>query len=462
MAPHIIPPVSPTRKSLLEALALVSLFAYTVWFRVHGVDEGFVLMGDQIRDWDVARRRLVDLPLGGVPSSAGGATVGPAYYWVLWTIASVVGPTFDNLPHAGGIGISLLQALADIVLVWALARRTGSLAVALAIGLAAATSVTDAVVSSTIWNPPVAVAFIKVSLACVLIDGGRSFWTAMLATLTAWGAVQAHTASVLVAGPVLAWTACRPLLEQRHRDAVARVAGIVALIALLQVPWLLNAASVGVQGQSQIGDSLTAVLGSPLGSLRLAASAVAMTENLDTILAVPYHVPWLGGLFVLGGLALLLLSRDPRLVVCGPVPLVVAALAFSLWQGPTFERYWYLVCAPSAAITLLAWPAWLPIRWRTGVGLAMLGIVLAAQPARFALVRATAVYPGYGSMVRGCRQIVGDDRPLKAIEVSGTLMAAVDPLWLCSILGARLTADAVEVAVIDVPGAGAVHYRAQP
>jgi len=113
-------------------------------------------------------------------------------------------------------------------LVWALARRTGSLAVALAIGLAAASSVTDAVVSSTIWNPPVAVAFIKVSLASVLVDSGRSIWMALLTTLAAWSAVQSHTASVLVAGPLLAWTAGAPLLEHRRRDALTRAAGVAA------------------------------------------------------------------------------------------------------------------------------------------------------------------------------------------------------------------------------------------
>jgi hypothetical protein len=306
------------------------------------------------------------------------------------------------------------------------------------------------------------VAFIKVSLASVLVDSGRSIWMALLTTLAAWSAVQSHTASVLVAGPVLAWTAGAPLLEHRRRDTVTRAAGIIALIALLQLPWLINARSVGLQGQTQVGDSVASVLRSPVASLRPAASGIAITENLDAILTAPYHLPWFGSWLVLGGLALLVLARDPRLMACGPVPLIATVLAFSLWQGPTFERYWYLVCAPSAAITLLAWPAALPIRWRGAAGLALLGIVLAAQPARFALVRTTATYPGYGSMVRGCRQIVADGRPLKAIEVSGPLMAAVDPLWLCSILGAQLTVDAVEVAVIDVPGAGVVHYRGQP
>ncbi len=205
---------------------------------------------------------------------------------------------------------------------------------------------------------------------------------------------------------------------------------------------LLNVRSVGPQGQTQVGDSIASVLRSPIASVHPGASAVAMTGNLDAILVAPYHLPWFGGWLVLGGLALLLLYRDRRMVVSGPVPLIATVLAFSLWQGPTFERYWFLVCAPSAAITLLAWPA--------------------ALPARFALVRTTATYPGYGSMVRGCRQIVEDGRPLKAIEVSGPLMAAVDPLWLCSILGAHMTAGAVEVAVIDVPGAGVVHYRGRP
>jgi len=110
---------SLTRRDLA---AFILLSSYLLWFRTHGVSESFWLRGDQIRDWTIALRDLTDLPLSGVPSTAGGTTLGPAYYWFLWLVARTVGPFTGYLPHAGGIGISLLQSVADGVLFLALAR----------------------------------------------------------------------------------------------------------------------------------------------------------------------------------------------------------------------------------------------------------------------------------------------------------------------------------------------------
>jgi hypothetical protein len=58
--------------STRHALAGFALLAYVLWLRTHGIAEGFWLRGDQIRDWAIALRDLTDLPLSGVPSTAGG------------------------------------------------------------------------------------------------------------------------------------------------------------------------------------------------------------------------------------------------------------------------------------------------------------------------------------------------------------------------------------------------------
>jgi hypothetical protein len=448
-------------RSWAEPISLVGLFAYVFWFRVHGLEEDFVLKGDQLRDWDVVLRGVAGLPLGGVPSSAGGATVGPAYYWILWFIARLVGPAFDYLPHAGGLGISLLQSLSDIVLAWALRRRTGSLTVALAVVLLPASSVRDAVFSSTIWNPPVAEALLKLAIASVLADGGQSRAAAAFIALTAWAAVQCHTAGVLVAAPLLTWMAIAPALAGQRRASAVRVAVIIAVVAALQVPWVVKAMSVGAQGQTQVGESLLEVVQSPATALRPLASADALSTNLEGLLATPMVVPFFGVALVVGGGLLIALARDTRLAVCGPVPLLASIGAFALWQGPTFEQYWYLVCLPPAAITLLAWVGFVPSPARRVAGLLVLAAMVAVQPARIPLVRTMAPYPGYGAMVRGCRQIVADDRPVATVVAPGPLMTAVDPLWLCSILNIRLEPDAMDVAVIDLASGGTVSYRAR-
>lgn len=444
-----------------EAFVLVALFAWLVWYRVHGVEEEFLLLFDQIRDWDVVLRGARNLPLGGVPSSAGGTTVGPAYYWILWGIASLVGPAFDYLPHAGGIGISLVQALADIVLAWAVARRTGSLALGVAVALLCATSVRDAIFSSTIWNPPVAEALLKVAIATVLVDDGRSRASALLVGITAWMAVHCHTASVLISAPLLVWTVLQPAVAGQRRETYVR-AGVMALaIGLLQVPWAINTFRVGIQGQTQIADSLQSVAGSPLVYLRVADSTAAFSDHVGSLLAFPWSIPAFALVIAAGGVLLVVFSRDARLAVTGPLPLLLTIAAFSLWQGPEYERYWYLVCLPSAAITLAAWPGFLPWpRAKTVVGLVLLAVMLAAQPVRFPMVRNTVNRPGYGAMVRGCRTIVENGRPVVTVRAPGPLMPTVEPLWLCSILNVPLSGDATEVAVIDLLAGGTVRYEA--
>ena len=91
-----------------------ALFAYVLWARTRGITDTFGLLGDQILYWRMALGRFRDLPLAG-PSSVG-TTIGPAFVWIVWAIRHLVGPWTDNLPHAGGVGISILQSAADALL----------------------------------------------------------------------------------------------------------------------------------------------------------------------------------------------------------------------------------------------------------------------------------------------------------------------------------------------------------
>ena len=151
--------------------------------RTHGISQSFWLHGDQIRDWAIALGPWHDLPLSGTPSTVGGRATGPVFYWTLWLIRIVVGPATGNLPHAGGIGLSIIQSLADGVLLMAIWSRLGSLVLALAIVLAGATSPFDLALSATIWNPPLAVALVKLAMAAVLAAGPRpSRWRALSVT----------------------------------------------------------------------------------------------------------------------------------------------------------------------------------------------------------------------------------------------------------------------------------------
>jgi hypothetical protein len=211
-------------------LTAIALFAYVLWFRTHDITQSFGLAGDQLRDWQVALRAFSELPLTGVSSTAGGNTIGPAYYWILWGIARVIGPFTGYLPHAGGIGISALQSLADALLFLALSARLQSWLAALLIVLIVATSGYDATLSSTIWNPPVAVAFVKMALAALLWERTRTWRTTVAAIAASWIAVHCHTTGILVKRPP-GRTARSGCTGDRRRpsDPVARPGAVVSI-----------------------------------------------------------------------------------------------------------------------------------------------------------------------------------------------------------------------------------------
>ena len=107
----------------------------------------------------------------------------------------------DNLPHAGGAFVALLQSIADTWLLVALSRRV-HWGLALAICLLIASAPFDIAISSVIWNPPVSAALIKMATASALMLNASSPMTQVAATAgLAWMAVQAHLSAIFVAGP---------------------------------------------------------------------------------------------------------------------------------------------------------------------------------------------------------------------------------------------------------------------
>src|SRR5262245_23843594 len=105
-----------SRRQFVTCLAVsLIVFSYLVFIRTRRISQTFWLLGDQILYWRMALGSWRDLPIGGGPSSVGGTTLGPIFLWLLWGIRQIVGPWTYNLPHAGGIGLGILQSIADTV-----------------------------------------------------------------------------------------------------------------------------------------------------------------------------------------------------------------------------------------------------------------------------------------------------------------------------------------------------------
>src|SRR5690349_17238180 len=79
-------------RPLFDAVVLGVLALYLIVVRLWGVSETLWMLADQIRDWRLALGPFSGLPLTGTSSTAGGASLGPIYYWVLWISRVVIGP----------------------------------------------------------------------------------------------------------------------------------------------------------------------------------------------------------------------------------------------------------------------------------------------------------------------------------------------------------------------------------
>lgn len=87
------------RRWIAGIAGTLAVCLYLLFFRVHGIESNFPLLGEQVRDWSIALRNFADLPLVGPRSVTSGLDIGPVYYWCLWAGHVVLSPALGPLPH---------------------------------------------------------------------------------------------------------------------------------------------------------------------------------------------------------------------------------------------------------------------------------------------------------------------------------------------------------------------------
>lgn len=397
---------------------------------------------------------MTDLPLVGPPQHAGGYALGPVFYWVLWLVRVILGPFFDNLPHAGGIGLSILQSAADVLLLVAIWRKFGSPWLALATVLLIASAPYDLALSATIWNPIVAVALAKTSVALVLLGWpGRSLRKTALLTAAAWLAFQAHITGVFVAASVLGWIVGEPILARRYRDAARAAAAIAAVALALQIPYLafrLMHPSPPA-GASPMLQSVIEVARDPR-SLRLAGSAESFTRALNLVQLEPWRAWWIGWLLAASAaIVFWRRRRDHAALAATGLPLAATFVGFAVWVGD-YDRYFYLTIMPSAVLTAgLAVTAIAPRRFAAAAGLALVVLAIGVQPARLRASAGIHRLPEYEAVLRASREIAKRGRPIRGIQAE-FLPPGCDPNVLVEILGGRVERGAGWYAVVSRDG----------
>jgi hypothetical protein len=443
----------------IRVFVALAVFAYLTILRTWRISEIFGMLGDQVLYWNIALRPWRDLPLGGGPSSVGGTTLGPAFMWTMWGIRLVVGPWTDNLPHAGGIGLSVIQSIADVVLLIGLWKRFESLVLALAMALLVATTPEEMSLSASIWNPPLAVAFVKIAIALVLLgDRNKTLLAGAAATASAVLAVQCHSSAVFVAAPVIASFPLREWLARRPRRALASAGAAAAIVLFLEIPFLLDLGTTGREPTpgAVMGD-VSQVLRDP-AALRPAAALQAVVAASEHILLLPWTAGWLGVFLVFCTAVAAYRVRDNVLLAgITVVPLTAVVVGFSFWQR-TFEHYWFLTMMPSVALTVgLALTAWRPAAPILAASLLL--IVLAAQPARFAQSMIINRFPEYGALARGSKEIRRRVSEVRRIDIEFAVPISTNTHFIYErILGGQVTPTAPFVATIERTG----HVRFTP
>ena len=433
----------------------VLTFGVLTALRVRGIGSHFWMLQDQIRDWSLVLGPFSELPLVGSPTHFGGYTIGPVFYWVLWLLRVVIGPWFQDLPHAGGIGQAVLQSGADALLFVAIWRRFGSFWIGLTTVVLVATAAYDLALSSLVWNPTMGSTLAKLAIALVLLNWhiGSTPRVAVVVAV-AWSAVHAYTGAIFVAVGVCAAVVSEPIGRCDWRGVRRVAAVIVVAIALLQLPYLGHRLSQQADDGAMGGvfDSVGRIL-SGANEPAVANSIGSYVRAVQFIALEPWRVPFLGwGLVLSGVLMTVRYRRDGSLLAVTVLPQLAAVGGYAFFLAD-LNDYYYLSLMPGATLmVVLSVTSSVPARWSTWVAIGCVVVALGSVPGKVRLAATMHRMPEYRLLVDGSRRILSARDSVRFITTEFALPSTADPEFLYTVLGGRIDPGSPWSAAIAVDG----------
>jgi len=446
-------------KVLFAFILSLLLCLYSFYFRTFQVTEHFHLLGDQVRDWNWALRPFRELPRVGTPTSKGGYCLGPIFYWTLWFIRVAIGRFYENLPHAGGIGLAAIHSIADGILLLAILKRGIPVIASVAIMLLLVSSPFETSLSGTIWNPGLSVSFVELAAAFFLMISDSHWALKTLVTSTAaWLAVQAHTQAIFFALSLLVYLVVAPWIVAGPRPALKRLLIIIAVIVVLQIPYVTEINKHHEIPQEQLGivaTSFNSLVTNP-SSFHPYASFTTLVDALAQLFGPHLSRTVVIVLILIAGGALLFGYRKHHEVLAvALLPLFLAWLGYSFLSVDTLYTYWYMNLMPSFVLLILfgflksPFPTLDKVSPLLGLFVLLLGF--ASQPSRLATRAQSASYPYYAAIVRGAKEIVRNGAPVRSV-IPPSFPNKVEPSYLVRWLGGRVEESAGLIAIIGEDG----------
>jgi hypothetical protein len=365
----------------------------------------------------------------------------------LWLGRHLIGPFTDNLPHAGGITVALVQSIADVWLLLVLWTRVGPY-LALAMCLLIASAPFDIAISSVIWNPPVSAALIKMATAMALSLGvAPPLWKIGVAAAIAWFGVQAHTSAIFVAAPLLLALVLQTLAM---KDRLTRVGLIAAVVLVLQIPYFI---ALTTDPSAPAGPTAAINTITNTENFRIDRSYGAVVNATGELLARrmnswEFQVPTLVAALIM----IVAWRQDLILLALSVGGLAAATVLFSTWTRG-YDSYWFLTLTTGMVLTygmtIAAAPSKKAVQW---IGMVLLAGVVLLQPLR---VRESTVffkYPQYRPMRLASYALAAQAPAVRDIRMTYEVHPTMDKYFIYKILGGRIDPAAPERAFFNSDG----------
>jgi hypothetical protein len=286
-----------------------------------------------------------------------------------------------------------------------------------------------------------------------MIPNSRWVLKTLVTSTAAWLSVQAHTQAIFFALSLLVYLIVEPLIVTGWRPALKRLLIIIAVIAVLQIPYFTEINKRHDLSREQVGIMATSFT---KPSVHPYASFIALVDALAELFGPHLSRTVVIGLILVAGGALLFAYRMHHAILAvALLPLFLTWLGYTFLSVGTLYTYWYMNLMAAFVLLILFGftKSPFPILDKVFPLLSALMLILAfaSQPSRLATRAQSTSYPYYAAIVRGAKEIVRNGTPVRTV-IPPYFPNEVEPAYLVRWLGGRVEQSADLIATIGVDG----------